>query len=95
MTKKPNLVDYQTTFQRKRQSKKMNNSFYKNRGEEVNVQELTPFRGTQDSKGFAFDRGGTAEDIPRESFYNDGDADEDQVKRVMIIQGEESISRNL
>ena len=64
----------------------MNSSFYKNRGGVGDITELTPFRGTQDSKGFAFDRGASAEDIPRETFYNEGAGeDDDNIQRVKII----------
>ena len=86
MIRRPDLIDYQFAT-KKKSTKKLNSSFYKNRGGGAgDITELTPFRGTQDSKGLNFDRNGSAEEIPRETMY-DNDGPIDEVQRAKILDG--------
>ena len=85
MIRRPDLIDFKYV-PKKRSKKKMNSSFYKNRGGINDVERLTPFRGTQDSKGFQFERNGSAEEIPRDTIYDDDDDPyEDEVERSNIL----------
>ena len=89
MVKKPNLVNYQYAL-KKRSPRQMNSSFYEQRGGGADLNQLAPFNGTTDSKGFKMARNESEDGIPRESLYNKYDEDGEsniveEVKREKLV----------